>query len=205
VSSTRLCIFARAPVHGAVKRRLARDIGSAAALAAYHDLVDDTLKRLAAVPGVVSELWLAGEPNEAVSRWCSDFDLPLRQQCGDDLGERMHHALSGSLELASRALLVGSDCQDIDAAYVLQADGLLHGVDVVFAPAEDGGYAMVGARRAARRSLSEVFREVPWGSAGVLEITLTRTREAGLSVAVLPTVWDVDTLSDWQRYLARRR
>lgn len=205
MSAGRLCIFARTPVLGAVKRRLAEDVGPAAALAAYEDLVIDTLERLAVVPGIVSELWLAGEPNDAVSRWCRKFDLTLRQQCGADLGQRMHHALSASLDLSPRVMLVGSDCQDIDAAYVLQADEKLSDVDVVFAPAEDGGYAMVGARRAARESLAEVFREVPWGSAEVLEITLIRTREAGLSVALLPTVWDVDTLSEWQRFLGRQR
>src|SRR6056297_1756980 len=119
--SSRLCIFARTPVRGAVKQRLAAGIGETAALRAHERLVEDTLRRLARVPGVTSELWIAGQINEASSCWAEQAGVTLRQQQGEGLGARMQHALAHSLGSADSALIVGSDCPAIDEAYVVDA------------------------------------------------------------------------------------
>jgi rSAM/selenodomain-associated transferase 1 len=193
-----LCIFARSPQLGSVKRRLAAEIGAAAALEVYRELAEDTLRRLAALDGVRSELWLAGPVNAEVLAWLQRWRLPLRSQQGADLGERMANALAACHGQGCAGLVVGTDCPPVDGAYVREAERALENHDVVLGPAEDGGYALVGTRV----PTPGIFRDVPWGSASVLDITLARIAAAGVSVALLETVWDVDTAEDLARFRA---
>ena len=73
------------------------------------------------------------------------------------------------------------------------------GADVVLAPAEDGGYALIGARRVT----PAVFAGVTWGSEGVLAETRANLAGAGLRVRLLPAVWDVDRPEDLERLRSR--
>ncbi len=200
----RLCIFTRVPVLGRVKQRLAADLGAEGGLRAHTMLVEDALARLAAVPGVVSELWIDAPPESVARRWSREWSVQLRVQQGHDLGGRMAHALEASLGQSPFALVVGTDCPAIDAGYVTAAVNGLGDHDVVLGPAEDGGYGLVGARAAVRAGLPVLFEGVAWGTSGVLEATLERAAAADLDVLLLPAVWDVDTLQDWHRYLAAR-
>jgi uncharacterized protein len=197
----RLCIFARVPRLGLVKTRLAAELGAAAALAAHVDLVEDTLRRLGAMPGVVTELWLDGAADPMCRRWAGDYGLALRLQTNGDLGVRMHEALCASTAAGRPALVVGTDCPDIDRRYIGAAITALAGAEVVLGPAADGGYGLVGVRRPA----PELFRDIPWGTADVLPSTLRAARSAGLAVSLLPEIWDVDTAQDWRRYQRARR
>ena len=88
------------------------------------------------------------------------------------------------------------DCPDIDAAYVEAAIEALTESDVVFGPAEDGGYGLVGMKQ----PIAEIFAESQWGDPGVLERALERAERAGLAVALLPEIYDVDEVADWRRY-----
>jgi rSAM/selenodomain-associated transferase 1 len=196
----RLCIFARAPKLGAVKRRLAAEIGAAAALQAYRELAVDTLQRLASPDPARAELWLAGPVTAEVRGWLRRWRLPLRFQQGADLGERMANALAVCHAEGCPGLVVGTDCPPVDAAYVRQAVRALQDHDVVLGPAEDGGYALVGTRF----PTPEIFRDVPWGSSRVLDVTLQRCAEAQLRVTRLKTVWDVDTAADLARFRATK-
>jgi len=201
VARTRLCVFARAPVLGGVKRRLAADIGDAAALAAHIQLTEDTLERLAAVEGLETELWLAGEADAHVRRWLGTWQLRLRRQQGSDLGQRMANALARSHAEGYYGIVVGSDCPPVDAAYVRQAAEALGEADVVLGPALDGGYGLIGTRQ----PLPQIYLNIPWGTDTVLQATLERIEQAELSVRLLEPIWDVDTVSDWKRYLQYRR
>lgn len=200
MSACRLCIFARAPVYGQVKTRLAQALGDAGALAAHVALVEDTLNRLAHVEGLVTELWLDDARHPEARAWGRRWGLALRQQTGVDLGERMNGALEDSLARGGAGIVVGTDCPDLDAAYVQRAAAALDRDDLVLGPAEDGGYGLIGARR----PVVEVFDGIVWGSGSVLGETLRRATSAGLTSTCLPTIWDVDGPADWRRYQAAR-
>jgi len=197
-ASTRLCIFARAPVLGGVKSRLAASIGEQAALDAYLRLTEDTLARLAAVPAVRTELWLDGPANSMVAQWCRRWRLPLREQVGENLGVRMYDAMMDSLAADERGIVVGTDCPPVDAAYVARAAAALRHHDLVLGPAEDGGFGLVGLARPA----PGLFAGVAWGGPAVLSRTLANAIAAGLQVCLLPQIWDVDTFDDWRRWAA---
>lgn len=192
-----LCVFARVPRLGAVKRRLARTLGDAQALDAHCRLVVDTLGRLSRVPGFVTELWIDGEPDARCRAWSSRFGLPLRRQQGADLGERMSHALTDALGRAPRALLVGTDCPPIDAAYVSGALAALDDHAVVLGPAVDGGYGLVGLRE----PVPALFAGIAWGTPSVLRQTLAVATGQGITVCLHEEIWDVDDAADWARYL----
>lgn len=200
MSAPTLCIFARAPVYGRVMTRLAADIGREGAAVAHHELVEDTLTRLAPMEGITIELWLDDPAHPGGRAWARRWSLPLRRQQGDDLGGRMHAALSRCLAQGSRGVVVGTDCPSVDAAYVRRALAALDDHDVVLGPAADGGYGLVGVRRA----VPEMFHGISWGTATVLKESLSAASAAGASVALLEEIWDVDTAADWHRYLRER-
>jgi rSAM/selenodomain-associated transferase 1 len=194
--TARLCIFARTPELGRVKQRLAREIGDEAALAAHEALLHRAVLQHSAGSGSYRiELWLT---NLAVPLpdWLQDSSFELHEQKGGDLGQRMLHTFESALAAGSACILVGSDCPDIDAAYVESAIEALTRADVVFGPAEDGGYGLVGMKR----PIPEIFTESRWGDSQVLARALERAERAGVSVALLPEIYDVDELADWQRY-----
>lgn len=193
-----LCIFARAPERGAVKTRLAARIGADAALAAYQRLVDLALSRYAALPDLRSELWVSGDRClPEVRGWSADWGLPLFEQRGGDLGERMAAAMAHGCARDVATLIVGIDCPCIDGAYVRAAAQTLLTTDLVLAPAEDGGYGLIGLRR----PMPELFRGVAWGSSSVLAETLVKAERLRLRYELLEAVWDVDDAADWERFL----
>lgn len=185
--TARLAIFARAPVLGRVKTRLAKDIGAEAALAAYRQLVARTLAKLAPGSGDFRpEIWVAGD-NAEVAVWRRRF--PVLAQPNGDLGERMAAAFEAGVEL-----LVGCDIPMLTAAYVARAQEALADADLVLGPTEDGGYCLI----AMRESYPQLFADIPWSTGEVLKSTL-RAAE-GLTVTLLEKLWDVDDGADFQRY-----
>lgn len=97
-------------------------------------------------------------------------------------------------------LIAGTDCPVLTPSHLQQAADALQDHDAVLIPAEDGGYVLVGLRR----SVPEVFTEVPWSTAQVLGRTRERLRGCGASWQELPSLWDVDEPADWLRWQAQR-
>jgi uncharacterized protein len=126
----------------------------------------------------------------------------LEQQTGADLGARMAQALVHELRTHERVLLVGADCAVHSAEGLQAAAHALGGHDMVFTPAEDGGYVLVGARPAAASRLGAAFAGVSWGTAQVMAQTRERLAAAALSHAEMPTLWDIDEPADVERALA---
>jgi len=124
-----------------------------------------------------------------------------RLQRGADLGERMHRAICRALRKHERVILVGSDAPALEPRELRRAERLLRaGYDAVLAPAEDGGYALIGVRRTS----AALFRGIPWGGAAVFRDTVRRLEGLGWRWRALRTVWDLDRPEDLERFRARR-
>jgi glycosyltransferase A (GT-A) superfamily protein (DUF2064 family) len=105
----------------------------------------------------------------------------------------MNHAIEEGLANHRRVLLMGSDCPWLGADVLKKADAALdQGAAVVLVPAVDGGYVLVGASV----RCGAMFREVPWGTSTVLEITRQRLEAAGLSWLELSPLRDIDRPQD---------
>ena len=196
-----LVVFARAPTPGAVKTRLAADLGDAAALRIYRELGARAVAAACAVPDcVLSIAFTPAAGAEAVREWLGP-DVRLRPQADGDLGARMAAAVADALAAgAERVVVVGTDCPDLDAATIESGFDRLDAHDVVLGPAADGGYYLIGLRRLHR----ELFEGVPWSAADTLERTLERAADAGLRVALLDVKRDIDTAADWAAWVAAR-
>jgi rSAM/selenodomain-associated transferase 1 len=130
----------------------------------------------------------------------SGADLPSRLQSAGDLGARLAAALGELLvDQTDRAVILGADCPALDARVLDEAFARLEHAPLVLAPARDGGYALIGLGRQA----PALFGGIEWSTDRVLDQTLARAREAGLEVAVLGTLEDVDTAEDLCALVAR--
>ncbi len=195
-----LKVFAKAPLPGQVKTRLAAKIGDDAAVEVYRSLLLRTLSTAAAArrAGVVNdlELWFAPEQElGALTQWAEQFGALLHAQQGTDLGERMRHALRTSLDAGRSGLVIGTDVPGYDVAYLADAASILQSHDAVLGPADDGGYVLVGLARDV-----DVFDGIPWSTSAVTAATRTRLEAVKASWQELPPLWDIDTVEDYSRW-----
>jgi rSAM/selenodomain-associated transferase 1 len=192
-----LAIMARAPVLHQCKTRLESELGAEGALQAHIELVHATLARLHKVTNVQVSLWVT-QFDEATRAWGAEFDLPVYEQHGSDLGARMHNVFVSLFEAgAGQVCLVGTDCPEVSSSYVVQAFAGLSVTPLVLGPAQDGGYGLIGMSK----PCAVVFQDIEWSSPVVSAQTLQRAAAANLAVTVLETIWDVDDPADWRRYL----
>lgn len=198
----RILIFAKAPVPGRVKTRLIPSVGERRAAAVYRELLERVIGAAAAGIAPV-EIWCAPDSLHEVFRQAAGHpSISLHTQSGDDLGERMMFAARQALTRSEAVLLIGGDCPVLNGAHLKQAFNWLYaGADAVLGPAEDGGYVLLGLRRAERA----LFAGVPWGTERVLDVTRHRLGELNWAWRELEPLWDLDRENDLQRYLTMSR
>lgn len=193
----RILIFVKEPVPGRVKTRLAAEIGADAAASVYRRCVERTLERLSVLR---EEIKLYVEPADAVDRirqWLGS-DWPMLPQRGVALGERLTDATDRTFaEGVSRVVVVGTDSPWIDRDRVEKAFLNLERADLVLGPASDGGYYLVGLAKSA----PGLFRGIAWSTSRVLNQTLAKARASGMTVSLLPEGYDIDRLTDLQRWM----
>jgi len=194
---TAILVFARAPVAGEAKTRLIPALGAAGAAALHERLVDRALATaVAAAVGPVELCCTPDDPHPALVALARAHGAGLAAQGPGDLGARMNAALRRALAGARAAIVIGSDCPALTPQHLREAAAALAaGVDAVLAPAEDGGYVLIGLKRAA----PSLFERVAWGGPAVMAETRARLAALGLRWQALETLWDVDRPADLDR------
>lgn len=195
-----LLVFAKAPVLGAVKTRLCPPLSQQQALELYRRLLWRSLETAVSAGLGPVELCCAPDIGGPFFDTCRvHFGLQLKAQEPGDLGVKMRSALEAALTRADRAILIGTDCPAITASYLrTAARALTADNNIVLGPAEDGGYGLVGVTR----MVADIFTDIPWGTALVMNATVGRLRANGGLWRELPPIWDVDRPEDLAR-LAR--
>ncbi|TDV45375.1 TIGR04282 family arsenosugar biosynthesis glycosyltransferase [Actinophytocola oryzae] len=191
-------VVAKAPVAGLAKTRLGSSIGfeRAADLAAAALL--DTVDSARAVPdarvvcALTGSLACAERSTELVAALRDCVVLPQR---GQDFADRLANAHA---DVAAHfpgwpVVQVGMDTPQVPPALLMAALARLRETDAVLGPATDGGWWALGLRRPADAS---VLRTVPMSRPDTGARTLSALRKAGLSVELLPSLSDVDTIGD---------
>ena len=193
-----LVLFIRAPQLGAGKRRLARAIGDVATVRFEWLMLALMLRRLAG-----DRRWhlrIAVTPNIArrqASRWRRGIDA--MGQGGGDLGIRMRRALASCPP--GPVALVGGDIPALAAPHVAAAFRLLGCCDLVFGPAEDGGFWLIGAR--SPRHMPPLFDHVRWSSQYALADSLAELSRR-IKVGFVERLEDVDNEESYRRLAPRR-
>ncbi len=194
-SDSCIVMFARAPMLGQVKTRLIPALGEQGALDMHLQLMQRQIEVLNKSSLCSSQLWVDQIQTHPAF---VGFHGEVKQQKGINLGEKMFHAARCVLEQFSKVVIIGSDCPEIDGAYLEQA--LLEldksKIDVVLGPAIDGGYVLI----AMKQSHKEIFQDIDWGSELVLQQTVNKLEECGLCYFMLPTLRDIDTEEDLKNF-----
>jgi rSAM/selenodomain-associated transferase 1 len=194
----RLLVFARLPEHGAVKTRLASEVGPDRALAVYSAMLRDALASIgkSKEDTEVEVLWAPTEAadGEALSKAFGDRSLAM--QTGETLGDRLSMAFSERFffHRTDRIIAVGVDDPTIPRPLIDTAFELLESCDWVVGPARDGGYYLIGCRGPAFES--EAFQEIAWGTSTVFSSTIAKIRAWQRNLAILPMRSDIDTAED---------
>ena len=188
-----LIVMARAPRFGAVKTRLARDVGAVTAWRFYRTTLHTTLNRLRRSQRW--QTWLQVTPDQdarPVRQWPSSHGI-MGQGSGD-LGVRMARGLT-AFGRGTPVVLVGSDIPELTPAHIDRAFAALGRADAVLGPATDGGYWLVGF--ANRRPLYRPFKNVRWSTPLALNDTLATFTHR--RVALVDCMRDVDDGGSYKR------
>lgn len=191
-------VLARAPVAGRCKTRLIPARGARGAARVHARLLRHCLQQVAGTSRPVQLLGAPDTRHAIFSELRRRHDCRLGRQSPGDLGRRMLAALNQALRAGrTAAVLVGSDCAALTPAHLDAAfNALRTGNDAVLQPAEDGGYVLIGLRRAAPAHLLE---GIDWSSGHELRQTRTRLQRAGFRLKLLEPLWDVDHPRDLRR------
>ncbi|TDC94543.1 glycosyltransferase [Nonomuraea deserti] len=188
MNRTQIVVIAKEPVPGKVKTRLVPPLTPEEAATVAGAALEDTLRAVAQTPAVRRVLVLEGAPGA----WLPAGFTVLPQR-GGGLDERLAAAFEDAYRLLPvPVVLIGMDTPQITPGLLADAVALLDGRDAVFGPANDGGFWLLGLRDPD----PALLLGVPMSEPDTGEIQLRRMEEAGMSVASLPCLTDVDTMAD---------
>lgn len=185
-----LLVVAKQPTPGQTKTRLCPPLTQAQAADLYDCFLRDTLAVMRQVPDVQRVIGFLPEDAQGYFRQLAP-DMELVCQRGASLGERLDHLLNEALAGGSpQAVVMDSDSPTLPHHYIIQAFERLNEVDVVIGPTRDGGYYLIGMKQ----PHPHLLRQVQMSTPHVLADTLALAETTGLTVSLLPTWYDVDTI-----------
>ncbi|CAI5977303.1 unnamed protein product [Closterium sp. NIES-64] len=215
-------IFVKRPAPGRVKTRLAAGVGADAACDFYRACCEHVVTNIARCPDLYVTIArhasthvfiFFSEPSDEgeIRRWMqqllpSSTSLRFVPQVGGDVGARMQAAFQHVLGLGyQRVVVIGTDIPDVDGVTVAAALSALRNHQVVFGPALDGGYYLLGLTAV----LPCLFHGIEWSTDRVLQQSLSALHTNGVAdvspLDLLPRLRDIDTVHDLTAWLAEKR
>ncbi len=191
-----LGIFAKAPVAGRVKTRLAAEIGPRAAAALYRRVGREVVAASVGRDYRTIVWFTPPAAGAGVRAWLDGLGVwAFRAQPPGTLGTRLAHAFARSFAEGAgegAVVIIGTDCPGLGRRAVAQAFAALRTHDLVLGPARDGGYYLIGLRALE----PALFRGIPWSTGDVTRATRARARALGLTCRLLAPLRDMDTARD---------
>lgn len=182
---TTLIVIAKEPLPGRAKTRLHPPLSLEQAATIAAACIDDTIAAVEALPASRRILFFEGA---IVPPAASGYEVV--GQSGGSLDERLAMIFD---ECTGPTVLIGMDTPQLTLADLLLAfERWPDDVDAWFGPATDGGYWALGMRE----PRGDLIRGIPMSQSDTGAAQLVRLREAGLRVAMLPALTDVDTIDD---------
>ena len=190
-------IFAKPPLIGLSKTRLARSLGKAEARRIARMSMAKTLREVSGATRWNTVLY--STPDKYLTRGFGGLwpeHLERRSQGTGGLTARLD---KGLLEAPrGHVLFIGSDTPDVSSALIWKAFETLKTHDAVFGPATDGGFWLFGMHKHAR-TLSPFGNGVRWSGPHAMA-DVRANLGARAKVAELPTLIDIDEADDWRAW-----
>ena len=185
-----LMVFAKNPVLGTAKTRLAASVGDEKALEIYQFLLKHTATITAASESEKRVFYSSyTESGDVFSE--EHFSKTLQSQ--GDLGEKMYAGFQLAFnEQYERVVIIGSDCYELSTNILNQAFEALLSHDFVIGPAKDGGYYLLGMRQLE----PAIFQNKTWSHESLYQKTVADFTALNYSFVELPILSDVDYLDD---------
>ncbi len=197
LKQAKIIVFARAPLKGQVKTRLASSIGDDRALDIYLELLDSVLHEISGCDFPVC--CYSDFPDHGYFDFWKEKDIEIKLQTGADLGERMFNALGAETGEQAAVVLIGSDCPYLSCEVIHQVfTDLENGRQVVIVPSVDGGYVLIAF---AEKIHAQLFEGIDWSTDRVMQQTEAKLNELGLSHSLLEPSSDIDTFDDYKTWL----
>ena len=198
----KLLVFVKYPLPGRVKTRLAKTIGEQTACDIYKSMAERLVQQLMSPHYELVVVACPYAPLERYQAWLG-HSFSIIPQANGDLGERMAAAVEWAFEEGAQAcVLLGTDCPGVDAQRVDQLFQELNKQPCLIGPAEDGGYWTLGlTRRATVNAWRSLFQKLSWSTEHVYRLTQERFQALGYGPSIVETRYDIDTESDYQRWL----
>jgi uncharacterized protein len=194
VSQCALAVMAKAPRPGRVKTRLSPPLTFEESAGINICFLRDTAENIVTVSasgngaGVISYTPVG---DEALFDGLLPAEFVLIPQRGDGFGERLLATAEDLLACGYGSVcLIDSDSPTVPAVAFEQAIAELQreGDRIVLGPSHDGGYYLIGLKKAH----AEVFANITWSTSVVFAETAAAAKAAGIEVVVLPLWYDVD-------------
>lgn len=188
-----LGIFAKQPIVGQAKTRLAETTSADWAQRVANALLVDSLARFERVEAKRAIVFAPADAAAFFSN-LANGRYELLAQADGDLGQRLQNFFNQARARGfTRIIAIGTDSPTLPTEFIERAFRLLENHDVVIGPAFDGGYYLIGCG-----PLSvPVFIDIPWSTPRVLEETVKCLVAASARLAILPPWYDIDTTDDW--------
>ncbi|MEE9273275.1 MAG: TIGR04282 family arsenosugar biosynthesis glycosyltransferase [Robiginitomaculum sp.] len=185
-----LFVFAKAPIMGKVKTRLAAGVGSVHALRIYRAMSARILREM---HDLRWKTVLYITPDNCALKthgglWPSH--IPRFAQGRGDLSPRTARLFTGK----GPVIAIGTDTPAMKRKYIARGFAALKTNDAVIGPAKDGGFWLIGLNAPARTGL---FDNVRWSHP---DTCMDMTAAMGGKIAMLTMLEDIDNLDAYQRY-----
>lgn len=187
-----LIIFAKNPVHGKVKTRLAKHLRDDKVLEIYKKLLDNIFLQTKDM-NCDKYLFLSDKTDSDL------FDNSYKQfiQSGNDIGERMKNAFNEVFKSGyDKIILTGTDIPELEGQLINEAFDNLSKSDFVLGPAADGGYYLIGMKKFS----GYVFENIEWSTNKVLSKTIENIKKRAESFCLLKELNDLDDIEDLKKF-----
>lgn len=187
-------IFVKNPVAGKVKTRLAASVGDEKAVEIYLQLVYHTMEEMKNT-GVDKYIFFSDTIDEEIANQLPDAYSLV--QHGENLGERMLNAFATVFNKGyKKVVIIGTDCPEITSGLLDSAFIKLNEKNIVFGPATDGGYYLLGMQKL----ITDLFFHVAWSTDSVLEQSMSICEFLNKTYDLLPLLSDVDEEMDLHHF-----
>lgn len=197
-----LILMTRVPIPGRTKTRLMEVLSANECAQIHRCFLLDIFNTFKAVKEDM-DIYITYTPKDSlgiISKMIPEY-ITCFPQTGSALGERMFNSIDMLLNKGyKKVVLIGSDIPDIKSKDIMASFEILDSKDVVLGPTLDGGYYLIGMKKAYEKLFDE---NIKWGNKSVFAGTVDIANKCGLKVGLASKYRDIDDKEDLLSFMER--